>query len=201
MSSFGEQGAASGGERGGHLVGAPAPGSVPLADVALESGVGAHQPPMVVVVGGGALMEGFRVGAEADPPAGARRAPLPVSLLGVEEESFVEAAERYEGRAPHQQDRRDDEVPMPVEARQPRAPGAMPRAGSGTANTPAMRLESPAGAGPARHSTARLTRRARARAARPPRARIPSMHGFVAQAQPVHRAGAEVLEQHVHAID
>ena len=27
------------------------------------------------------------------------------------------------------------------------------------------------------------------------------MQGFVAQAQSVHRAGAEVLDQHVHAID
>ena len=59
---------------------------------------------------------GHHVGAEGDPPSEVVGPPLPVRLLGVEEEAFVERPDRGEGVGPQHQDRADQEIGAPTQA-------------------------------------------------------------------------------------
>ena len=90
---------------------------------------------ILVVVGAGAHVDGHGVGAEPDLPATAGGPVLPIGLLGIHEEPFVESAHVDQRFAPDQKNRAYEIFSRSFEAAQPdRLQPGFSRSGEGPAH-------------------------------------------------------------------
>ena len=85
-----------------------------LADIALVRGLEVRLACRCIAPGSGAYVGSGRVSAEGDMPSTVRCPPLPVALLGIQEEPVVESTHIGQRPVGHEEDGTDEEIdPVP----------------------------------------------------------------------------------------